>query len=378
MAKFDKMANFVPSVFNPYNNTYVKGLLYAWSSEDDKIVAAVQDAKEQLFVKYAQLRFLDALGSNVGVFRPAAVNLADTQYRELIPALSFRPKQVIPTIIKVLEVFFGQNNPRVFVKEINPNEIVIQIPSSVPALRRDLKGSHHFRACSGVIQSIDVLNRELTVDFDSPFPYDSKNYQEDELRGADFGQGNLRRLEIMSNSSGRLGVILQFPLGTDVSVFTVGARFNIANVPNYVGSFIPDLRRLYTVRSLRGTLGQNIVAGTIYTILTMSDASSIPDQPGRLIFNFGRSGEEADIKYFGRPNNTTLLIDPAYTFQKNHSIGDVVNVIAKPYEKPAIEGDDYSVYLVGVTAARILAQKIVESVVAAGVVIRWQVAEPRC
>jgi hypothetical protein len=378
MAKFDKMANFVPGLFNPYNNTYVRGLLYAWSSEDDKIIEAVKNAKEQLFVKYAQLRFLDSLGSNVGVFRPATVNLADAQYRELIPALSFRPKQVVSTIKKVLDVFFGQNNPRVFVKEVNPNEIFIQIPSSVPSLRRELRGSHHFRACSGVIQSIDLLNREMVVDFDAPFPYDSKDYQEDELRDAEFGQGNLRRIKIMSNSSGRLGVILQFPLGIDVSVFTVGARFNIANVPNYLGSFIPDLRRPYTVRSLRGTLGQNIVAGNIYTILTMSDASSVPDQPGRLIFNFGRSGEEADIKYFGRPNNTTLLIDPAYTFQKNHSIGDMVNVISKPYNKPSIEGDDFSVYLVGVTAARILAQRIVESVVAAGVVVRWQVSEPQC
>lgn len=378
MAKFDKMANFVPGLFNPYNNTYVRGLLYAWSSEDDKIVEAVKDAKEQLFVKYAQLRFLDALGSNVGVFRPAAVNLADAQYRELIPALSFRPKQVIPTIKAVLEVFFGENNPRVFVKEINPNEIFIQIPSSVPALRRDLRGSHHFRLCSGVVQSVDLLNREIVVDFDSPFPYDSKNYQEDELRDAEFGQANLRRTKIMSNSSGRTGVVLQFALGSDLSAYQVGQRFNIANVPNYQGSFIPDPRRPYTVRSLRGTLGQNIVAGNIYTILTMTDASSIPDQPGRLIFNFGRSGEEADIKYFGRPNNSTLLIDPAYTFQKNHSIGDVVNVISKPYAKPSIEGDDFSVYLVGVTAARILAQRIVESVVAAGVVIRWQVAEPKC
>jgi hypothetical protein len=175
-----------------------------------------------------------------------------------------------------------------------------------------------------------------------------------------------------------LGVTLQFALGSDLSAYQVGQRFNIVNVPNYQGSFIPDQRRPYTVRSLRGTLGQSIVAGNIYTILTMVDASGIPDQPGRLIFSFGRTGEEADIRYFGRPNNTTLLIDPAYTFQKNHSIGDMVNVISKPYSKPSIEGDDFSVYLVGVTAARILAQRIVESVVAAGVVVRWQVAEPKC
>lgn len=378
MAKFDKMANFVPGLFNPYNNTYVKGLLYAWSSEDDLLVQACQNAKEQLFVKYAQLRFLDALGSNVGVFRPAAINLADSQYRELIPALSFRPKQVVPTIKLVLDVFFGAGNPRVLVNEINPNEIVIQIPSSVPSLRRQLQGSHHFHNYSGVVQSIDNLNKEMIVDFDAAYPSDSKSMKADELAGGELGQGVRRRTKIMSNSTGRLGVVLQFALGEDLSIYQTGQRFMVVNVPNYVGSFIPDPTRPYTVTQKRGLLNQSIVAGNIYTTLSMTDASSIPDAPGRLVFKFAREGEEADIKYYGRPNNTTLLIDPAYTFTKNHSIGDVVNVIVKPYNKPAIDGSDYSVYLVGVTAARILAQQIVESIVAAGVVIRWTISEPSC
>lgn len=378
MAKFDKMANFIPGLFNPYNNTYVKGLLYAWSSEDDLLVKACQDAKEQLFVKFASLKFLDALGSNVGVFRPAAINLADEQYRQLIPALSFRPKQVVPTIKLVLDVFFGVGNPRVMVHEINPNEIVIQIPSSVPSLRRQLQGSHHFHNYSGTIQSVDTLNKEIIVDFDAAFPYDSKNMRMDELKDGEFGSGVLRRTKIMSNSTGRLGVVLQFALGEDISIYQVGQRFMVVNLPNYVGSFIPDPTRPYTVTQKRGLLNQPIVAGSIYTTLSMTDASSIPDAPGRLIFKFGRSGEEADIKYYGRPNNTTLLIDPAYTFTKDHSIGDMVNVIVKPYNKPEIDGSDFSIYLVGVTAARILAQQIVESVVAAGVVIRWTVSEPKC
>jgi hypothetical protein len=110
----------------------------------------------------------------------------------------------------------------------------------------------------------------------------------------------------------------------------------------------------------------------------MQDTSGIPNAFGRVIFNFGREGEEADVRYFGRPNNTTLLIDPSYTFLKNHSIGDVMNVIVKPYGKPAVSGADYSVYLVGVEAARILAQRIVESVTAAGVLVRWVIREPVC
>lgn len=41
-----------------------------------------------------------------------------------------------------------QQDQRVMIYEIRPNEIVIEIPAVVPALRRTLRGSHHFHADS--------------------------------------------------------------------------------------------------------------------------------------------------------------------------------------------------------------------------------------
>lgn len=372
MAKLAKYQRFIPSLYRPTTNPYVQGLLTAWAGEDDQLVQAIQDAKEQLFVKFARLQYLDALGSNVGVFRPSAINLADEQYRNLIPALSFSPKQVRPTIRKVLEVFFGENNPNIFIAELSPNEIVIQIPSSVPALRRSVKGSNHFKCYSGEITAIDNIGKTLTVDLDST----TKNLAVDEWRDAIIGQG-VQSLTALSNTAGNTGVVIQFTASADLSGYALG-RFVVAGVDNYPGAFVPDPTRLFSTTRQRGILGQPIVAGNIYPTLLMQDASGIPDAPGRIVFNFGREGEEADIEYFGRPNNTTLLLDPSYSFLRDHSIGEMVNVIVKPYQNPAIDGSDYSVYLVGVTAARILAQQIVESVVAAGVVIRWLVKEPEC
>jgi hypothetical protein len=373
MSKLNSMSRFVPGLYRPTTNVHVKGLLYAWSGEDDQIVQAIQDAKEQIYVKLAKLQYLDSLGSNVGVFRPSSIGLADEQYRELIPALSFYPKQVVPTIKKVLEVFFGAGNPRVAVFEVNPNEIVIQIPSSVPALRRTLKGSNHFHSYAGTITAIDNIVKTLTVNFHSS----TQNLIVDELAGATFGVGAITR-PILSNQAGYSGVVIQFAASSNLLDYTVGDSFNIADVTNYPGSFVPDIRKTYTVTKQRGILGQSITAGNIYPTLTMQDASGIPDGSGRLIFSYGRGAEEVDIKYFGRPNNTTLLLDPSYTFLKNHSIGEVVNVIVKPYQEPAQDGTDLSVFLVGVEAARILAQQIVESVVAAGVVVRWIVLDPEC
>lgn len=370
--KLDKMGRFLPGIYKPETNTYVRGLLYAWSFEDDTLTTELDNAKDQIYVKHASLQYLDALGSNVGVFRPATVNLSDESFRNLIPALSFDPKQIRPTIKKVLDAFFGVNNPRVAIGEVNPNEIVIQIPSSVPSLRRFLKGSHHFHNYAGDITAIDNISKTVTIDVYG----DTKLLATDEIKGAKFAQGNLS-YTVLSNSNGDNGVIIQFAASTDLSALQVG-KFLVAEKPTYRGSFIPDPTRSYTVTRLRGTVGQNIVTGNIYPSLIMQDASGIPDAPGRLIFGFTGSNQEVDIKYFGRPNNTTLLIDPSYVFTKDHSIGEIVNVIVKPYVKPDINGKDLSVYLVEITKARLLAQDIVKSVVAAGVTIRWIVVDPKC
>jgi hypothetical protein len=372
MSKLTKMQRFIPSLYRPTENPYVQGLLAAWSGEDDNIVTSISDAKEQLFVKYAKLQFLDALGSNVGVFRPTTINLADEQYRQLIPALSFRPKQMRLTILKVLEVFFGENNPNIFIAELNPNEIVIQIPSSVPALRRSLRGSNHFKCYSGEITAVDNIAKTMIINLDNS----TKSVVEDELQDAVIGQG-YQALTVVSNTAGTTGITLQFNAAADISGYTLG-RFVAANVTNYPSAYVPDPTRGFTVTKQRGILGQNIVAGNIYPTLSMQDASNIPDTTGKIVFNFGRTGEEAGITYFGRPNNTTLLLDPSYNFTTNHSIGEMVNVIVQPYQTPAITGIDYPVYIVGVTAARILAQQIVESVTASGVVVRWLIKEPEC
>jgi len=205
MAKLAKMIRFLPGLYKPQTNVNVRGLLSAWSNEDDTLIQAIKDAKEQIFVKTAQLQFLDALGSNVGVFRPTEFNLSDEQYRKLIPALSFFPKQVLPTIQEVLDIFFEPNNPSVLTAEINPNELVIQIPSSVPSLRRTLKGSHHFKAYNGTIVSIDNIFKEMVVDLIDA----DKNLVLDEWADATFGQ-ELNSEFIASNTVGNSAITLQF------------------------------------------------------------------------------------------------------------------------------------------------------------------------
>lgn len=610
LTKLQKMQKNVPSIFKPTINKNIRGIQTALASADDRIVEQIRNAKEQLFVSLAQLQYLDSLGSNVGVFRPTVFNLSDTLYKQLIPALSYHPKQVITTIKTVLGIFFGENNSRVSVHEIRPNQIEITIPSSVPSLRRELAGSHHFHCYSGDIVSIDDVLKQVIIALDGG---GSKVLDEGEVDGGLFGSSNKADIilssgdvavpefsiptsllnfdgngnvfvdeagntvtahgaasqtsteakwnksleangtdgavtitgtnffpyadgenlsftaecwvffdgdnpegwcEVISSHDGQselwrsggflevgfwenastdyrmwlsggdgvgdqdgtipiatntwhhiaivynaaddtfksyvngqldisisgagagfaqavkkdwsyinvgaysgagtaptdsfhkgyiddfrfqLGVAeytdnftpptalvpptvtktaIQFSDEVDLSKYSEGERFNLA-LENYAGSFMPDTRKPYTVTKQRGVLGQTIEAGKVYSTLIMEEASGIPDGAGLLIFNFGKPNREALVKYFGRPNNKTLSIDPAHVFESEHVAGEMVNVIVTPYQKPDKSGEDLSVYIVGVRAARYLAQDIIESIKAAGVVINWTVIEPK-
>ena len=361
MAKLDNMVRFIPDILKPNNNPNIRGLLTAWAEGDDDVVSQIDAAKDQVFIKNAAGSFLDLLGSNVGVFRNPEFTLSDDTFRNLIPILSYKPKQVINTIQLVLDVFFGVGNSSVF--EVNPNEVVIRIPSTIPGVR-GLKGAFHLNSYSGNIVSIDSIFNTITVDFEDS----TQSIQIDEFANSLFGQ-NQDNATILSNTAGTTNVVLQFSTIADLTVFSTVDKFNIA-VPDYKGSYIPDTTASFTLRSLRGPLGQTITAGQSFTILQMVDSSNIPDDVGDLILNFGTNTQEGPISYFSRPNNTTLFIDPAFVFVNDHAMNEPVNLALVPYQIPNIDGSDYSIYLSNTTSSVTLAQDIVKSIVAAGVVIR--------
>jgi len=189
---------------------------------------------------------------------------------------------------------------RIEINEIKPNEVVIRIPSTIPALRRQLEGCLHFH-----------LDSTLTSGWPSSYLYN----------------------------------------------------------PTLID---------YTVNKTQTTLNQNITEGLIYTQLSVTDSSSFPNESGILMIGFGRNGMEYPISYIGRPNNSTLLIDPSYQFTKNHLSGESINIILNDGTTPRGNGEDYPVYAVGIEAARTQVQDIITGIVAEGVLIRWVIDYPRC
>jgi len=87
--------------------TFIRGLIEAWAQENENLVLQIEEAKNQIFVNLASDKYLTALGQNVGVSKPLAANLSDDQFRQLIPVMSFDPKQVLITMYKLLDIFWG-------------------------------------------------------------------------------------------------------------------------------------------------------------------------------------------------------------------------------------------------------------------------------
>lgn len=591
------MVKSLPSLYKAETNTYIRGLLKAWGFLDDQVTIEIGNTKDQLFVETANARNLDRLGSNVGVNRAPELGIDDNDFRDLVPVLSFYPKQVRATIVALLDVFWGagftrpnissgntetfnfgpqvalsgtltfkkddkvvkgsgtsflsqvqpgdyikpssapgtqyvkvsgvisndtlelslpwsnntvvntagQNGPiktleytvdrrvsktirfipnafanltavtineliafinaniehsplitadqfldpilgtklnirtntpglrgsiqitggtanapgilnfpttlaietRAKVIEVNPNEIVVQIPSSVPVLRRSLKGSAHPRETKAQITS----NREifnfaglgasstLTLTIDgSPYTVTfthALNFANPAKATAIEVAEVINAQLLFLNATAGIGVTdpkrvaLSTTEGSSEYQITGGTANAILGFTttlqqdpdlieaNFPSSYIFDpVGQLFTVTGTSSELSTPVLAGSVSSTLSIANASAFPNIPGKFILDFGRANQEGPVSYTSRPNNSTLLIDASYQFQKDHAAGRKVNLISSQPTIPRVTGDDYPVYVTGTEEARTAAQDLIKKLLAAGVVVRFIIDFP--
>ena len=596
MTKFERMIKALPGFYRPEINTMLRGLLRAWGLSDDEVEVQIQNTKEQLFVKTAQGKYLDRLGTNVGVDRTAELGMDDPTFQSLVPVLSFYPKQVRNTIVSLLDVFWGEgftrpnvnsSNPEPYnfgpassiggtvnfrtgytvvkgtgtqftlqlsigdyikptsadgtqyakvstilsdtelelttawehdvainttvvkgpirtleyyvdrettrtirllpnafsdianiyaseiadfinaqpehsdditanvyddplggnrlnirtntaglqgsiqilggdantvarlnfdtnlqterkaaVYEINPNEIVVKIPSSVPVLRRTLKGAAHPRETKAVIYSseevfdfaslgasstleievdgnLTVINFNHALDFADPSAATAREVENAinaRIIGLEsFSQepGAYKKLGLRTTAGAAeyqiVGGVANSILNFDTSLQTDPDLIQ----SNYPSAYIFDpIGQLFTVAAIKTELNAQINSGSISSTISVADASSFPNSPGKLLFNFGRSNQEGPINYNSRPNNSTLLIDASHVFENEHVVGSAVNYIVNEPTIPRAVGDDYAVYITGTSEAREAAQDLIRKLLAAGVVVRFIIEFP--
>lgn len=295
---------------------------------------------------------------------------------------------------------------KVKVVEINPNEVIIQIPASVPVLRRSLKGSVHPRQTKSEIFSdeevydfsgvgasstleLEVNGNPETVTFTTADFNDSSavtakeisdiiNLQLSSMQAfAECQRGSIKRVGLRTSegnaqyqiTGGTANAILNFT--TDLQEDPELLQTN--RVSSYV--FNPG-NESYTVTGTNSQLSTKVDEGTIQATLNLDDASGFPNQPGQILLDFGRNKQEGPINYNSRPNNSTLLIDASHIFQKSHLVGAKVNLVKSGGTTPRLTGDDYAMYITGTQAAREAAQDIIRSLLASGVVVRFIIDFP--
>jgi len=594
--KFKRLTKSLPSLYKPELNTMIRGLLQAWAVGDSDVEFNIAAAKDQLFTETAGGKYLNRLGSDAGVDRSANLGIDDDTYRELVPVMSFHPKQVRKTIISLLDVFWGagftranidsgnvetynfgaetviggtvifradmttvkglgtnfltelsagdyirpngldgyhyvkvskiiddetlelstkwefdpavnvnivkglvrtldytvdqrisktirfipsafadlsqvtnaeiinfiNNNPehstyitasvkidpisgdrlnirtntpglqgaiqitggdanyvtrlnfdsalqtetKASVYEINPNEIVVKIPSSVPVLRRYLAGSAHPRETKARIFSNEEIfnfaglgaNSTLDIIIDGTLYVVNFNHATDfinpskatayEVAQVIDSQLTFLRAEASCDESIRKIVLYttegsseyQVTGGTANSILGFGTSLQTDRdiiETDFPSAYIFDpVGQLYTVTGVKSELTSDINIGSVLSYISVGDASSFPNAPGKLLFDFGRSAEEGPISYTSRPNNSTLLIDASHVFEKEHLAGSVVNYIVNQPSLPRVTGDDYPVYITGTSEARQAAQDLIKKLLAAGVVVRFIIEFP--
>ncbi len=109
----------------------------------------------------------------------------------------------------------------------------------------------------------------------------------------------------------------------------------------------------------------------------MVDASEFPDSEGYLIFGFGTALQTFPVRYLGRINSTTLLLDSSYVFGMDLAIGTNLTLLRNrgplELESPETTG---LFYLTDSVSGRIAASKTIDSIAAEGAHINKTVVYP--
>lgn len=142
------------------------------------------------------------------------------------------------------------------------------------------------------------------------------------------------------------------------------------------GPFLWDENSDFVLSSLTTNLTTEIDAGTTQRNIQV-EPNDIPNETGRLIFDFGTERQEGPVRYFFKPSDTSIALDPSYVFQFSHDVGSSVTMIRR---RGGIEfeglGEEYAGYITDPSAAREVLQELMEQVKSVGIFINFLIRYP--
>jgi hypothetical protein len=283
LTKTQQLFQALPAPLVAKYNPHWRALIEAIGQADDKTAALVELIKNQFFVKSAFGEYLDNLGRNVGVTRPAAIGLSDAQFRKYIPALSYHPKEVRQIINTVLNFFFAKDTTTAFVMSLGfekynlpSNSYLVYIVDGNKEERITFKTSDFQNISQATAAEVArAINQQAKHSFAIPFI--------DSLSKKTF-------VQLFTNTIGSLGSI-QVLGGTANAILKFnGFNLNAGNGSNtqWTVTKIGDLVRFQWTGGANPSLS-NIRAGDIVTI-------NLPNNSG--IFNIEKVDFSTNSFYF--------------------------------------------------------------------------------
>jgi hypothetical protein len=415
-----KMLNDLPQVFNAKVNPVIKALVTAWATSDQDILTQLDNTKAQLFVKTANGTYLDKLASAVGVSRPANTGINDTVFSQLIPNLSFKNKQIYKAFYDTMDVFWGPLYSRANITGTLSAPFNVTIGQTF-SISVDGQMAQFITVKTGDVANNGAATAQEVIDFLNQINTITAsllllNTGEQQinirtntpgLRGSLLvddtnnlpGVGFPTALMTLTQQSQRVAayqlnpgeVILEIPAFVPVTRDTLlGSHHFHADdtlaspVPSangvWQGSFFYSTTQTpFVPTSKTAVLNQSISQGAFLNTLTVSSTAGLPTSGGSLVINFGQNAEEHGLKYFAVLNSQTIEIDASYFFQNDHSPGEVLNVLMpntnSPYA-PRVAGQDLAMYMPSEVDARTSVQTLLETIAAAGIVVKFIILLP--
>lgn len=236
------------------------------------------------------------------------------------------------------------------------------------------------------ISSISRVSNELTVTTSSEHGYSVDEHAIVSDTGSPDLDGTHKITEILSSTSFKC-----WSPGADDSAVTGYSRverIGISDVnskvilrssklePDMLGPYIWSEDTDFVLSSYTTNITSEINAGTTSRNILVEE-NDLPSEEGQLIFDFGTEKQEGPVRYFYKPSDYTIAIDPAYVFKFNHEVGSAVTKINR---KGGIQfkgdGSERSPYITDPSAAREVLSELMEDIKSVGVFLNFIVRFP--
>jgi len=409
--KLQKYYRSIPKIFKPETNPVINALIQGFAEADEEICTQLANCKAQLFVKTASGQYLTRLAASQGVERPQNLGISDEMYRNLVPNLSLKSRQIRKTFYDTMDVFWGVLYSRANVTSLNyapfnvstNDKISISINGATAQVIKVLAGDLVSSGAATAAEMITILSR---------LKKGTPSIITDEITGKEYinirtdAVGMVGSVEVVTSSMlgsskfdlpvGKYELWQQslrtviYEINPNEITIEIPAAINILDdsllnshhihadatiespvAPNngvWQGSFINNPSTGYnnkTVSSQKAKIQQLIKKGEVRTYVNVDATTSFEETTGELIFDFGMSTEEYPVKYRGIQAGNVVLLDPSYVFQYVHQIDSTINVLTTG------TGTEYNIYIPSVIDARTIIQTILESLAAAGVIVNF-------